>query len=207
MPRPKSFDEAEALREIGQLFWRYGYAATGMEQICAHLSLTKPSVYNAFGDKANLFRRVVDAYAQDMLERGATILKGEAPVSIEMATMLRHFLLVPDKDIVSRGCLLTTSMLELQYSEPTLFDYVREQINRVQKAFSLYFSNARDNGRLRDDADPAALSEYVVTVLQGLRMQSRTSAGQTDLERIINTAMGPLKNAEPVVKSPKPPKQ
>lgn len=197
VPRQKSFDEHETLRAIGQLFWRNGYTATGMDEICTQVSLTKPSIYNAFGDKAALFRAVVDWYADDMLERGAAVLRGEAPVTVELAALLRNLLVVPDPEIVSRGCLLTTTMMELQHSEPELFEYVRTRIDRVPEAINAYLSRARDAGLLRGDSDPAALSEYFVTVLQGLRMQSRTSGEHVNLDRIISIAMGPIEAAEP----------
>jgi TetR/AcrR family transcriptional repressor of nem operon len=199
LPRSISFDEHETLRAIGQLFWRNGYTATAMDQICEHVSLTKPSIYNTYGDKATLFRKVVDWYADEMGEQGVAVLKGKAPVSEEVAGLLRHFLVRPASDIVSQGCLLTSSMMELQFSEPELFDYVVKRIDRVRDAIETYLSTARKDGLLKSDCDPSALSEYVFTVFQGLRMQSRTSAGRINLERTISTAMGPLRDAEPMI--------
>mgnify|MGYP003653406785 CR=1 FL=1 len=67
-------------------------------------------------------------------------------------------------------------MLELQYNEPKFFDYVCEQIRRVPETLASYLSDARDAGRLRADAEPVALSLYIITILRGLRMLSRTSA-------------------------------
>jgi len=200
LPRKKTFDEQATLRKIALLFWRNGYVATGMDQICDHVSLPKPSIYNAYGDKATLFRKVVDWYAEEMLNQGVGILKGEAPVSEEIAALLRYFLVRPEPHIVAQGCLLTTTMMELQYSEPELFDYVRAQVSRVTNAIEGYLSNARQDGWLQPDSDPRALSEYIFTILQGLRMQSRTSAGMVNLDRIISIAMGPLKEAEPSTK-------
>ena len=196
MPRRKSFNEDEVLREIVQLFWRNGYAATAIDQICQHVSLSKPSIYNAYGDKATLFRKVVDWYADETDKQGLAILVGEAPVSEEIAALLRHYLVRPDHDVVSQGCLLTTTMMELQFSEPEIFGYIVKQTEQVRDAIEEYFLTAVRNGRLNRDYDPGALSEYVFTLLQGLRVRSRTSSETGDLDRTITTAMGPLRDAE-----------
>ena len=45
------------------------------------------------------------------------------------------------------------------------------------------------HGRLNRDCDPGALSEYVFTLLQGLRVRSRTSSETADLDRTITTAI------------------
>jgi len=51
-------------------------------------------------------------------------------------------------------------------------------------------------GRLSADAKPDELAEYVMTLLQGLRVRSRTSSKPIDFCRAIAIAMGPIKEAE-----------
>jgi len=53
LPRPKSFNEKQVLEKIGHLFWREGYSSVSMDQVSSHASLTKTSIYNAYGDKAS----------------------------------------------------------------------------------------------------------------------------------------------------------
>ena len=142
------------------------------------------------------FRKVVDWYADETGKKGLAILVGEAPVSEEITALLRHYLVRPEHDVVSQGCLLTTTMMELQFSEPEIFDYVVKQTEQIRDAIEEYFLTAVRNGRLNRDCDPGALSEYVFTLLQGLRVRSRTSSETADLDRTITTAMGPLRDAE-----------
>jgi len=109
LPRPKSFNEQKVLEKIGHLFWREGYSSVSMDQISSHTSLTKTSIYNAYGDKASLFKKVVDWYVADVLamENGCT-------VSEKVSELLRYFLVQPDIKIVSRECLLTSNLVEIQ---------------------------------------------------------------------------------------------
>ena len=196
MSRPKSFDEHETLGRIGELFWEQGFAATAIDQICALVALKKTSIYNAYGDKANLFRKVVDWYITDMLTQAGEFLRGTAPVSQELAELIRHFTVVPEQDVVSRGCLITNAMLELRHSEPELYDYVRERFQRVPDALTAYLAAAQQAGTLDENTEPAELSAFVMTVFQGMRVQPRVHNVMAHRERIIELAMAPIKAVE-----------
>ena len=60
MARPREFDEAAALEAATQRFWRYGYEATSVRDLSEATGLTLASLYNAFGDKRSLYRRVLE---------------------------------------------------------------------------------------------------------------------------------------------------
>jgi len=114
LPRPKSFNEKQVLEKIGHLFWREGYSSVSMDQVSSHASLTKTSIYNAYGDKASLFKKVVDWYVADVLSDGITAMENGCTVSEKVSELLRYFLVQPDIKIVSRECLLTSNLVEIQ---------------------------------------------------------------------------------------------
>jgi len=142
MPRARSFDEQKTLAKIGDLFWKNGYVATSMDQISEHVNVKKPSLYNAYGDKGALYKKVIDAYAADMLEAGRKSLKGEALPSEEIAILLQRLLIKPPPKDVSKGCLLATSLIELQCIEPELFEYALAQTQRIHDLVDTYLESA-----------------------------------------------------------------
>lgn len=192
MPRKKSFDELEILEKIAHLFWQHGYTSVTMDQISDHVSLKKTSLYNAYGDKASIFKKVVDWYSLEVLQKELTVMSKQRKVSEDMTMLLHHFLVQPDSKIISRGCLLTSNLVEMQYTEPELFKYLRQKIEHISKTTEQYFSDAKQRGRLKKTADPVVLAEYFMTLLQGLRVQSRTVGKQIDFENVISLAMGPI---------------
>jgi len=167
-----------------------------MDQISSHTSLTKTSIYNAYGDKANLFKRVVDWYATDVLSGGISAMESGRTASEKVSELLRYFLVQPDAKIISRGCLLTSNLVEIQYSEPELFDYLYQKMDQISITIEGLFSAEQRAGRLSADANPAELAEYVMTLIQGLRVRSRTTSKSIDFSRAIALAMGPIKEAE-----------
>jgi len=203
LPRNKSFDEHQVLEKIGHLFWRQGYSSTSMDEICDHVSLTKTSVYNAYGDKASLFKKVVDWYMADVFIEGFAAMENGQTVSEKVSAFLRYFLVQQDIGIISRGCLLTSNLLEMQHTEPELYAYLNQQMSQVSTTIENYLAGEQRAGRLNGDADPAELAEYLMTLLQGLRVRSRNHPAPSDFGRVITLAMGPIKDAERLTENQK----
>jgi hypothetical protein len=95
-------------------------------------------------------------------------------------------------------------MMELKYKEPDLFDYTQSRFDNIPRLLEGYLLEAQESGRLRPSADPTVLSEYVFTMLLGLRVQARARSGQLNLDSLIAMAMGPLKEADKRPKGARP---
>jgi len=203
LPRKKTFDELETLRKIGHLFWRNGYGATGVDLISDHVSLKKTSVYNAYGDKASLFLNTLDWYADEILQGGIAVLKGEAPVSDEISTLLRNSLVLLPADMASQGCLLLNSLVELKHTEPDLFEHARCHAKRLPEAVESYLLEAREAGRIAPETDARDLTGYIMAILQGVQVQSRSHTSDANIDNIISMALKPIKELERLPKNKK----
>jgi len=62
MGRPREFDVDKALDLALQVFWRKGYEGASMADLTETMGITKPSLYSAFGNKEELFRKALDRY-------------------------------------------------------------------------------------------------------------------------------------------------
>ena len=61
--RPRTFDTEQALGRAMNVFWRKGYAGASLPDLTRAMGINRPSLYAAFGNKASLFRKVLDRYA------------------------------------------------------------------------------------------------------------------------------------------------
>lgn len=78
--RPRVFDDAFVLARATEIFLKLGYAGASLDALTTAMGINKPSLYAAFGDKRQLFVRVLEQLAAQRgrryraaFERGATL--------------------------------------------------------------------------------------------------------------------------------------
>src|SRR4029079_14077782 len=60
--RPRAFDPDAALDQAMRVFWAKGYEGTSLSNLTQAMRINRPSLYAAFGNKEQLFRKVLDRY-------------------------------------------------------------------------------------------------------------------------------------------------
>src|SRR5260370_29269626 len=60
--RPRAFDPDVALDHAMHVFWAKGYEGAALSDLTAAMRINRPSLYAAFGNKEQLFRKVLDRY-------------------------------------------------------------------------------------------------------------------------------------------------
>ncbi len=60
--RPRAFDLDHALDQALQVFWQKGYEGASLSDLTKAMGINRPSLYAAFGNKEDLFRKVLDRY-------------------------------------------------------------------------------------------------------------------------------------------------
>lgn len=136
MARTKSIhNRAELIEEAAvELFSRYGYERTSIEDIAKHLGIGKGSVYLEFRTKEEILMRVIEKYAvkiQGLMDERTENIKG-SPLESLKDTFQMCALMVYDyvtRDIHTPEALLYTS---LQFKSRFSAFYVRKR-ERVLK--------------------------------------------------------------------------
>src|SRR5579863_5602053 len=64
MGRPREFSEATALDAAMRVFWEKGYEGASLDDLTQAMGINRSSLYASFGDKEELFNRVIARYAQ-----------------------------------------------------------------------------------------------------------------------------------------------
>jgi AcrR family transcriptional regulator len=74
MGRPREFDVDKALDLALQVFWRKGYEGASMADLTETMGITKPSLYSAFGNKEELFRKALEYSLRGQLNAAVAAL-------------------------------------------------------------------------------------------------------------------------------------
>lgn len=110
MARKRSFDSDAVLAAAGNVFRQRGYRDTSLADIEQATGLVSGSIYNAFGDKAGLFRAALAHYIERFVRQRLAAYAGQAARLEELEQLFLSVLEPPLGD--GHGCLVNNSMVE-----------------------------------------------------------------------------------------------
>ena len=96
MGRHREFDPDEALDTALQVFRRKGYEGTSISDLTDAMGITRPSLYAAFGNKEDLFRKTLDLYERQHLCFAHEALKTSTAREV-VERLLRGYVNVVDR--------------------------------------------------------------------------------------------------------------
>ena len=174
--RPLEFDPDQALDAAVEVFWTRGYEATSVSHLLDAMSLSKSSLYQAFGSKQALFERCLVRYADGLTGRMRTALE-EGPSGRRFIE--ETFLAVArtaGAPAGAKGCLVANSASELGQRDPALAAPIAKGLDRFAGIFREAVERAQRAGEIPTGADPRALARYLVACMNGLRTLVKTGA-------------------------------
>jgi AcrR family transcriptional regulator len=184
MARPREFDEGEVLRAVRDQFWNAGYAATSLHDLMRVTGLGKGSLYAAFGDKHQLFLRVLRDYIEE--GKGAARQLAAHPRALDG---LRAFMMAmtsdPDEASARRGCFLANTTCELASADPAALAEARGSYESTTAALAECVVRAQHQGDMPSDADPMATARALLAAQQGIVFMGRTGL---DRDSLVMTA-------------------
>ncbi|TQL68401.1 TetR family transcriptional regulator [Nocardioides albertanoniae] len=192
MARPRQFDEDTVLRSVCDQFWDAGYAATSLQDLMRVSGLGKGSLYAAFGDKHELFLRVLRLYVAS-LDHAVRGVIDSAPRAVDA---LRSFVMMPVDDptggAARRGCLLANSATELASADPAVAAEARRAYEGITAVLTEGVRRAQVEGDLSASADPVSLARALLTTQQGLTFMGRTGMDAETLEATAHSLAAQL---------------
>jgi len=165
LARTREFDEDQVLDAALQTFRRKGYEATTLPDLLEATGLARQSLYNAFGDKRELFLKSLRRYADGEYARFAETLQSR-PIREAIAAVFEHVLRAADREC---GCFLVNAASELMPRDPEVGRIVASAMGRQEKALTEALRRAVRKGELRlrpRQVEPTA--RFLMGVLQGV---------------------------------------
>ena len=186
--RPRGFDADTALDQAMQLFWRRGYDGTGIADLTKAMGINPTSLYNAFGNKQELFRKVLDRYAEGPARYiGEAFAQPTARGTVE--SLLRGAVDATTLPTCPPGCLTVTGGLAGGPASEGARDELATRRTAGETALRARLQQARDDGELAEDVDADGLGRYFATVYQGIAVQAAGGASREQLHRTVDFAM------------------
>lgn len=187
VPRHREFDADRAVDAALDVFWERGYEATSMQDLGAATGLSRSSLYGTFGSKHGLFLHALRRYLEAQRPSPVEMLSQPGPVLPAIEALLAHYAAASEDP---RGCMLVNSAAELLPHDQAVAQIVQSSWDTISVALRTALIRARSQGEIPPDADPAELADFLLVVLQGLRLVGK---GSRDRARLRSAALTSLR--------------
>ena len=170
------------------MFWSKGYEGTSLSDLTEAMGITRPSLYAAFGNKEELFRKALDLY-----EREKRHYVGQAlaqPTARKVAeTMLRGAVENMTGCDEPHGCMQVIASVACGTDAQAVREMIMDRGKVVYTAIVERFERAKAEGDLPADIDIAGLADLLKALFQGIALQATQGATREELDRLVDTGL------------------
>lgn len=178
----RQFDEDAAFTHALDVFWRKGYRATSMLDLAEATGVQRGSLYNAYGDKEEIFLRIFDRYTARFIADARKAL--DKP---DLHDALIGFFDFAIRSITrgspARGCLSTKTAIETDSESPRLRAAVSHMLDKLEAVVLERLDAEGASAMLSVPAKHAA--DVIVTMTRGIAVMERVYG---DTKRLKHTA-------------------
>src|SRR6201982_176695 len=152
--RPRAFNPDAALDRAMHVFWAKGYEGASLSNLTRAMRINRPSLYAAFGNKKQLFRKVLDRYMD-----GPVAYFGKALAAPKARDVVEEIFLgtarMADDPRTPAGCLMVQGALAC--GDASVRKEVAARRTAAEVALRRRFQRAKREGDLPKNTDPADL--------------------------------------------------
>lgn len=171
-------------------FWSQGYEGTSIQNLEDATGLTRTSLYNAYGNKRELFETIVDRYQQDVLSQLTAQLDSGKTLREGVEKMLNGALNLHFNKDNPGGCLALLSIMEREQHDEQTNAMLEEIIGKMQKALQNRITAEQKRGKLSKKLDARALSTNVTSTMAGIVVLGRAGFKKPTLRKAIDATVG-----------------
>jgi TetR/AcrR family transcriptional repressor of nem operon len=174
MVRPREFDEQEVLDAATLSFWAGGYESTSVRSLADRMGMTSASLYNAFGDKRELYRLVLDRYVEAGLKHCAEAFEEELPPMRALSCYFDDIIAEALNDSLRKGCLLVNASMELAPHDDEFREAVTRVFCRIEKYLRDCVQAGQSDGTILNRQSADDLGRLLLGTLLAIRVLART---------------------------------
>jgi TetR/AcrR family transcriptional repressor of nem operon len=173
------------------VFWRKGYEATSLADLCEAMGMSKSTLYAVFGDKRQLFLSAIRAYSDDLLaELRKNYEMSAGPIEF-IEQVLRSVAREAGPRGERRGCLVMNSATEFAQSDRDVARIVSHTLDQMAGVFADALARARRDGTIRRGA-PGPMALYLVSTIAGMKTMVKGGRSEPELHLLVDMVMGQI---------------
>ena len=182
--RPREFDRQQALCAALAVFWKHGYSETTMRMLSKAMGIGSPSIYCAFGNKAELFIEALKYYRQTYWQPLFDQLLAEKDIygaTLEFFDSSARALLCATAPC---GCLTVRAAMCVPENEPEIAATLEAMRLDTAVMFRKRIIISIESGQLPQDCNVPAIAGALTNFFEGLALQASERYCQAELIQI-----------------------
>ncbi len=180
--RPREFDEEAALEAAMDAFWTKGFEATSMADLCACTGLHKGSLYQAFGDKHQLFMDALQHYSNtEFREVAAVAFTSDSPLQNIRSAVDK----ITEDAGQEKGCLVINSLVELAPHDEQVRAAVQGFAVQRLRVMADMIGKAQELGEISIKTDPDKLARQLMMTLAGGAVLVKGFVSAFDIREVL----------------------
>jgi TetR/AcrR family transcriptional regulator, copper-responsive repressor len=188
--RPRAYEPDVALARALDVFWKDGFAATSLDNLSAATGMNRPSLYGAFGDKRELYKKTYQSYRDRARQRMGEVFAIEMPLR---PMLLRIYSIALDMYLSGkdgpRGCFTVMTATSEAVFDPDIRSMVVSGLVEMDRFFARLFKAAQQRGELAASADPQVPAQLASATIHTIAIRARAQVPRAELEAIVNGAV------------------
>lgn len=191
MGRPRKFDRAAALERALEVFWRKGFAPTSIAELCAAMGINPPSLYGAFGNKAQLFLEAVDHYEKTYWDAAWETMNRDPDVTRAIITFFSSAAAILTTPQAPCGCMVALGVINVPPEAKEVVDALKALREEGSTLFVKRLQQGVSDRQLAADFDVETVGMTLNTLLQGMSLKAADGASHASLLSVA-TCVGVL---------------
>lgn len=173
-------------------FWTKGYEGTSLNDLESSMGLARTSIYNAYGNKQQLFDQTVDHYQQTILADLLALLDSGRTLQEGVRKFLDGVVDLHFRKDTPGGCLVVLSVLEREQHQASTISALEAVVQEMQKLLQSRIKSAQDRGELAKDLDARSVSITIVAAATGIMVMAKAGFSKASLRKVSSTIYGTL---------------
>lgn len=163
--RPRGFEEERVLESVMNTFWEKGYEGTSFKDLFLATGLHKASLYQAFGDKHQLFLKSLGYYIdRTFKDVAACAYLHDSPME-NLRSLLNEICTLCLK---GNGCMILNSLVEVAPHDPDVKEMIERSHAIKMRFLADLIDKAKRAGEITVEQDSERLAAVLMVTLAGV---------------------------------------
>ncbi|MCL8535334.1 TetR/AcrR family transcriptional regulator [Chryseobacterium gallinarum] len=176
------------LRVASELFYKQGYNSTGINQIITEADIAIGSLYNHFPSKNDLLQAYLIREEQHWFEGFENSVVNSSGPREKIFSLIEYRKKLQRSSDFS-GCHFIKIISELGESNPAIAGFVKKH---KEKQKELIFTLVKEYGELKENFDPALITENIFLLMEGAVVTSTITRKNDSFDQIKKIIQGLL---------------